>query len=692
MVTPAQKFAQPALLPSFSRDGERILMLVRMALAETPGYQFYEGDHYVALRDGTGWELAPTSPRDPAITAGGRRWGGAMVFSVALDRWVMVGATQSQYSVGIARLLTGGLDGSFEPLSPLLVPIEDSPVDLPQSVLVLELSGTSFDARAAVVRVKNGSTGYLADDPRGSSNEPGGDRNSYVAFLDEPGEPVLELLARDKEGEVFGGRCGAHLGGPGTTFDQDIEPHFVQGALSPDGGRVYFSARPNQLWDEEDLEGPPCDIGNGLRVLKRTITPDGPVIEEIAPGGGGKAAPGDDLFQAASADGTRVYFLTPRKLTAADTDANSGPCSGNIGASKGCDLYLYDENRAPGDRIVLASDGPEEASVLNSTSAVSGDGSRAYFVARGVLTAGTNPEGDAAIAGQPNLYLYEAQTGELSFVAALSGDDASEMWDVFKGQGFGDAYAAPTHGAGPEDGGDGHVLAFASKAPITSDDLDGGFRDVFRYDAGTDTIERISKAAAGGADNGPFDAAVNPAWFEEHAFNFNEATRWVSEDGQLIGFATKEPLLGTDTDEAVNPYFWEAGTLGAALAPLFEKGDETRPPAVAPVGGQVAFSTSAALLGLDTDVVEDIYVARPNGGFAEPEPPAPCDPLQESSCQGPPSTRPGAVPLSPTGPSGNVKPQAKCKKGVMRKGRCVRKKQGKRKAGKRSGQNREASG
>ncbi|HEX5929343.1 MAG TPA: hypothetical protein VFY48_08115, partial [Solirubrobacterales bacterium] len=41
MVSPPKKFSQPAYLPSFSADGERVLMIVQTALAETPGYQYY---------------------------------------------------------------------------------------------------------------------------------------------------------------------------------------------------------------------------------------------------------------------------------------------------------------------------------------------------------------------------------------------------------------------------------------------------------------------------------------------------------------------------------------------------------------------------------------------------------------------------------------------------------------------------
>ncbi len=647
-------------------------MIVQTALGNTSGYQYYGGDRYVGTRNLAGWAINPTAPGDPAITAGGRRWGSALGFAPDLDAWAQITATQPQYAIGVAQLFTGGLDDSYEPLSPLLAPIDDSGSEkVGQSVLDLEFTGASADLTAAIVKVTLASTAYLPDDPRSNSFivEPGGDRNSYLAFINEAGQPDLELLARDKDGKVWGGRCGSHLGGP--YFLGSITNTFNQGAISPDGSRLFFSTRPAQEWDPEEGKEPQCDGDHGLRVLERVSTSEGPVISEIAPENG-PADPGNDLFKAASEDGNRVYFLSPRKLTGTDTDAKTDPCSATIGASEGCDLYLYDSTQPEGERLTQASDGEgsEPADVLNSTTAISGDGSRAYFVAQGVLTSDENPEGAAAIAGEPNLYLYEAASDELSFIANLVEDDASGLWDI-KGTLFGDAYAAPYHG-------DGHVLAFASKAKVTDDDNDGGFRDVFRYDANAETLERISKAAPGGSDDGEFDATVNPAVLKIIEYNFGETTRWMSEDAEVIAFATEEPLVPGDSGTDNNPYVWNGGELGAVFAPI------TEPPAAAPAQGQIAFATPKALLPRDGDVVKDIYVARANGGFVEPVPPTPCNPLQEGNCQGPPSQEPGPVPLPADG--ANVKQSSKkCKKGqIKRRGKCVKKPR----KGKRAGHNR----
>lgn len=668
MASPPQKFGQPAYLPSFSRDGERLAFTSEAALAGTPRLQNYGGDRYLASRGASGWVTSPTAaPGSAGIVAGGPRVGNPSIFTPSLDRWAQFGATQAQAQVGVARLFTNGLGAPFELLSPLLVPTEDNITnELQISVNFLELDGASPDLATSVLRVKSPAIAYLPGDPRSISAEPapGGDRNSYVVSS-EGGEPELELLARDKDGVVHGGRCGAHLGGERATFNQ--------GAISPDGQRIFLSTRPAQPFDEETAAGPACETAKPLRVLQRTATPEGPVIAEIAPGA--PAASGDDLFQGASADGTKAYFTSPRDIAASDADPSPEACGAEVGKSKGCDLYLYDSSKPPAERLTQASAGQdaspgEGADVLSGATAISGDGSRAYFVAQGALTGEPNPAGDSAQAGEPNLYLYGAETESLAFIATLSPADAGGMWGT-KGTGFGDAYAAPLYGPGLQGGGDGRILAFASKAPLTSDDEDGGFRDVFRYDADAGTLERISKAAEGGSDNGAFDAAVNPAVEGVAEYNFGEMVRWASEDGQVIAFATEEALIPGDEDAADNPYAWHSGELGAVLAPIEES------PAVGPVGAQLAFSTPAALLSQDIDTSPDVYVARANGGFPLPADPQECDPLQEGSCgQASPAPQAPGPPASAgfSGPGNARAPVVRCRKPlVKRRGKCIRK-------------------
>jgi hypothetical protein len=682
MVSPPAKVLQPAFWPSFSLSGERVLYKSLAALAETQGMQTYRGDHYVASRSATAWASAPTSPPAEArIRAGGAESGGPYAFSPNLGSWVLAGVTQSQLPVGVAQLFRGGLDGSLMALSPLLITIDDSGSEETVGLATSSLSGTATasDLSTTVFRVYKSSISLFDEDPSGSaSGEPGGDRNSYVAFL-EDGKPRLELLARDGSGEVYGGRCGAHTGG-------DLgggSPLLQQGAISADGSRILLSTRPGQggtspgQGDEPPYEQ--CDPAKyGVRILERLRTPSGPEITELTPR---DPNTGDDLYQAASQDGTKVYFTTPRELAASDADGPGAACSDSLGASKGCDLYLYDATLPPGERLVQVSAGEPGpptpgagADVLSVITVVSGDGSHAYFVAQDVLTPAANPEGDTAVAGQPNLYLYERDAahpgGHTAFIGTLTATDAGQLWGTNDNPTVG-AYAAPTHGP---TGGDGHVLAFASTASLTPDDLDGGRRDVFRYDAEAVMLERITKEAPGGADDGPFDVAVNPAApAGGTSTNFGEGTRWVGEDGETIGFTTAERLDPADEDGLPSPYVWREGQLGGAPA------ESDEPPAVSPPGNELAFSTETPLLPQDRDTVRDVYVARTDGGFPPPK-------EDEVDCT-PPLCQGGAPALPGLGPNGTVgfvwspKAAIQCRKGLVKKhGKCVKKKHRHRKA------------
>ena len=469
MVSPPKKFSLPAYNPWFSLDGNRVSYRSPAALGDTDSLQYFAGDRYVAERGGSGWQTFATSPPASAeIALGGAARGGALAFDPDLDGWLTLGATHEQAQVGVGQIYKDTLQGSFEPYSPLLVTNDDSGFDLVLAIVNMELHGVSVELSRAVVQAAATTSYFLPNDPRGTL-----ERNSYVISNWE-GVPSLELLARDKDGVVYGGRCGARLGG-----GADSGRLISQGAVSADGLRIHFTTRPAQPFDPEHPEAsPPCSEANSLRIMERAGPPGEAEITPIAP-----ALPaGDDIFQGASADGTKVYFTTARQVTAADKDTGS-KCSNDLGASSGCDLYLYDSTKPEGERITMVSEGPagptpgEGAEVLSSITAVSGDGTRAYFVAQGVLTDDVNSEGDTAILGQPNLYVHESGVGQTAFIGTLAPGDQEKMWGS-EASFTGDAYAVPLR-----EGGDGHVLVFVSEAALTEGDTDGGHSDVFRYDA-----------------------------------------------------------------------------------------------------------------------------------------------------------------------------------------------------------------
>ena len=401
MVSPPRKLSLPAFKPWFSADGERVAFRSMAALGDTGGLQTFIGDSYVASRSASGWQTASTSPPpSAAITQGTGSYGGPFAFSLDLRNWLSLGATQQEAMVAAARVFKGGIDGSFAPASPPMLASDDSGDQTLQFILAnIPTHGASPDLSKAVFQTSRASAYFLAGDPRNpatgdAGNEVGGDRNSYLVTSHE-GKPALELLARDKDDAVHGGRCGAHLGGGKNSM------LINQGAISEDGQTIYFTTRPAQPFDPEHPENAPvCSEANPLRIMERIETPQGAAISPIAP----ELPAGEDLFQGASADGTKAYFTTARQVSAADKDSGA-QCNAVPGSSAGCDLYLYDSTKPEDESITMVSEGPagptpgEGADVLNSTTAISGDGSRAYFVAQGVLTDDANPEGDTATAG-----------------------------------------------------------------------------------------------------------------------------------------------------------------------------------------------------------------------------------------------------------------------------------------------------
>jgi hypothetical protein len=424
---------------------------------------------------------------------------------------------------------------------------------------------------------------------------------------------------------------------------------------------------------------------NPVRILRHKDTPAGPQITSPIASECNRVSPpcdstdGDDEFQAASLESSKVFFTTTRQL--ANTDLDTGTeckLQENVGPSPGCDLYLYDYSRPAGERLTQVSAGdlsdPERgrnAEVIGVT-AISGDGSHAYFVARGVLTTVPNSVGKSAQQGKPNLYMWERDAahpgGRIAFVGTLqascSGEADCRSWN---GSLKDKALAVPLLGPDPTDtavGGDGHILAFQTNAALIGEDQDGEMRDIYRYDTETGQLKLITASSPGAlGGSSPFQVATSTATLHdtgEAGDLFAQLNRWISEDGETLVFRTREALLPGDIDGESDTYLWKAGQL-ALLAP--QPSDFQAKIAVSQSGNEVAFSTAVSLVGGDGDEAEDVYVARVDGGFPVAPKASGC---AGEACQGaatPPPGNPGAGSASFRGP-GNLKaqPQKQAKK------------------------------
>jgi len=643
-VSPPSKFNQYARQAIPTANGDRVYFQSVAALADTPrqGGIF---DPYVAIRTNTQWVTSPTSP--PAdYPTGPLNTAVPCGFSPDLSQWNVLAATAPQGKEGVATAFQGGLGGSFLPISPTLTPIAGSSVT-GASITESECLGSSVDTSHEFFRPFQTTVAWLPGDPIGSLSQ-----NIYEAYRDESGTPTVELVNRDKDGVIVGGGCGAAIGTGGNIRAR-------QGAISADASIVYLLTNPGQTT-------PGCDTANRRRVVKREMTGAGPVMSEIGTSECTRVSPpcdttdANDLFMGASQEADKVLILTSRQLADSDLDAPGLECTpGNTGSRAGCDLYLYDPSRAPGDRLTQVSAGnstdptPGSGAEVLGVADFAGDGSRIYFVANGRLTLNPNRLGQTAQAGQPNLYMYERDeadpAGRTVFIGTLSTED---QVSGFAPNNNNQAQAVP--GLGPEMeagiGGDGHILAFVSKASLTPDDTDGGAADVYRYESEAGTLRLVSKAAPGGSDDGPGGVEVAPNFAEFSPLSLGTLRHWVSEDGSSIVFATPEALAPTDSDGGRSTdYLWRGNGL-TAVAPYAV----SMPPTISLDGSVVAFTTEAQLVRQDTDRAPDAYVAMPEGGFPFIEPAVKCS---GEACQGPAATPPagqGATSNTFVGP-GNPK-------------------------------------
>jgi hypothetical protein len=724
MVSPPQKAGQPARFPNLSLDGSRVSFFSQAALGENPpSISALRGSIYVASRGENGWTTARTLPLVPLQSV----WETAQVVEAGasltpdFSRSLIVGATAAQSEQGIAQAYDTGLGGSYSLLSTPLEPLAPSETfgDKRFIVSTAEFQAASADHSHLFFQpgqADSTTTTYLPGDPslRGPGAE---DKNTYLVGVGADGQPLPkpELLQRAASGKVWGGECGARLGGIGTANRVDPAPNGPrnQGAVAADGRLTYLSVRESQPPSGE------CEAQNKLRILQRHETPSGPQISPLFSSSEcGRVSPpcsiadGDDLYQGASLDQSKVYFTTNRQLASTDTDGSSEECDLHTEdvpvAVPGCDLYLYDRHRPAGERLIQVSAGEDvagqhehgsEADLYNGITAISADGSRAYFVATGVLTNDANPENETAAEGAPNLYLFDlraweaaGEAGGLSFVGTLDPSDGIELsqgetsnglWGG-KGTWQNDAYPVPVlspaerRGEGDgEEGGDGHLLVFEAHASFTPEDADGGHLDVYRYnsEAGVESLQCVSCAPGSSAsqpDEAPFDVAQRSFDLPLET-DFAERGRWVSEDGQEIVFRTAQGLRPGDVNGATDDYLWQDGQLYRLTQGGIPRLTSVEgAPVLSPDGASVAFGTGDPLLPQDGDTAEDIYAARAGGGFPPPPPPETC---QGEECRGEPSEVPG---LTGAGTAvlqgaGNLE-QKPCKKPkVRRHGRCVRK-------------------
>ena len=442
------------------------------------------------------------------------------------------------------------------------------------------------------------------------------------------------------------------------------------GSLSVDGRVAFFTAEghsetghcsagavapaANELFKRVDGEGP-----GAHSVLVSASTPAGCTSGECV---AAQSAPQNAEFEGASSDGSRVFFTSAQQLS---DNASSGesnlyesvcvlPCGDHGEEPAAKERVLVDVSEAEGSKPAVG--GPRVQGVM----AISSDGSHVYFVARGRLAGNAGALGSVAVEGQDNLYVYAAGQ-PLRFIATLPPADeeafvrgTTREWD----EGISLANVTP----------DGRFLVFLSHAALTADDTrgEGGPTQVYRYDAQTGAIVRVSVGQDGFNDNGnagstdpQAELAIVPASFGWGAgVGAARGDLTMSDDGQYVFFQSPVALAPGALNEvqvnnppgsvlAQNVYEYHDGGVS-----LISDGRDTTPNSSAAgintstrllgvdrSGRNVFFATDDQLTSQDTDTDRDYYDARvcEETDPCVAPPPSPGPGCEEEACHTPAS-------------------------------------------------------
>ena len=463
-----------------------------------------------------------------------------------------------------------------------------------------------------------------------------------VENLYEWDEGALRLVSVLPDGTAVPGSLAAEA--PKVTPLEEVAAPQHEGVVSSDGSHVLFTYS-GALYDRID----------GQRTVQ---------IDEKQ---GGSDPSGGGSLQAATSDGSKVFFLEESKLTPDSTAAAGEPdlyeCALPKDASK-CELT---------DLTVAAAG--EHADVLGVTPLGRHDSSYVYFVAKGALASNTrestNSEGktvvEGAEAGKQNLYLYNGE--KTTFIAA------------------GVSYKEGTNGvfASGQTSPDGKWLAFESQKSLTGyDNVEPNGEsatELFLYSAASGQLVCASCNPTG-------EPPVEGGGMKVLGNGSQDRGRHLLTDAGQVFFETRDALVPSDTNSQFDVYAYENGK--PSLISSGTSSSESNLEDASESGDDVFFRSTQQLVPQDNQEGQIvIYDARVDGGFPSASSPPPCttaDACREASSPQPsiygaPSSATFSGPgnVTPSAAKPKAKPKAKpvkCKKSLVKnkKGKCVHKK------------------
>ncbi len=660
MVTPPQKNGAViggALLsrPDIAENGSRVIAMSIACFADASSCNVGNsgaGDPLMFTRTGSGWVTTTLAPS-------------ALQFEV---NWPLVASADAGDALfELPRSSDGGHDfyarqpdGSLEDIGPTSLPSTGL-----TSELVLDEWPLATEDLSHVVYDVTEQRFFWPFDATEDSNETGEKVESSVYEYAGSGDdaPVLVGVSGGLGSTDLVSKCGTRLGGDGNGS------HSRFGALSADGGTVFFTA-----WPCASGSGANADVAVPAYTVyarideSRTVLVSGRSPQDCT-GGCLSSSPAAADFQGASADGSKAFFTSTQQLTDAASEGSNN-------------LYEYDFSSPAGQNLSAIASG------VIGVMAISSDGSHVYFVSNAVLSGGVNGQSQFARAGADNLYVFERDArypeGHVALVAVLPGQAVEAEGEWLNG--VREANVTP----------DGRFLVFTSHGTLTADDTStSGAAQVFRYDALTGELVRISIGEGGFDDNGNAgmgEATIVPAetgWYKRPGVARADPT--MSNDGAYVFFQSPVALTpgalndvptGETYDEsssrfgaygtpvyAQNVYEYHEGDVylisdGRDRSTTTNEACEETPTSVCllgtdATGANVFFTTADPLVAADTDTELDIYDARV---CTASEPcvmsPGSASVCQGEACHGAPSGGPsvaGAATATFSGP-GNLAP------------------------------------
>jgi hypothetical protein len=324
---------------------------------------------------------------------------------------------------------------------------------------------------------------------------------------------------------------------------------------SADGKFVFFDT------EEQLIEG---DTDNKRDVYERSYDEavGAYVTREVSigPTGGTNSYPAQ--FEAASEDGSRVFFSTEERLTAEDTDLQTDIYMRDLETGTTVLVTVGGASCAPG-----CGNGTNPVTFANATA----DGSRAFFETKERLSS-------ADTDNSTDLYMRNLETGETVLVSA--GEPACAP-----GCGNG-VYEVSRRGISA----DGRYAYFATTEKLAAGDTDEA-SDIYARDIQTGSTYLITSGECSGCGH---NGAVQ-------LFDGSSA------GGSRVFFSTEEKLVGADSDSATDIY---ARDLPSGPTILISGGSAELTASFAATsadGSHVFFTTAEGLVGEDNDNANDVY-------------------------------------------------------------------------------------